>query len=71
VAVPRAAITRAGGYDGIFEIGEDNVARLVMVKTGEAYGDRVEILSGIDPGTRVAVSPPEALVDGALVEVRR
>ena len=71
VAVPRAAIMRAGGGDGIFEIGEDNVARLVMVKTGEAYGDRVEILSGIDPGTRVAVSPPEALVDGALVEVRR
>lgn len=71
VAIPRAAITRAGGVDGIFAIGEDNVARLVMVKTGEAYGDRVEILSGIDPGIRVAVSPPEALVDGALVEVRR
>ena len=71
VAVPRAAITRAGGVDGIFAIGEDNVARLVMVKTGEAYGDRVEILSGIDAGIRVAVSPPEALVDGALVEVRR
>lgn len=71
VAVPRAAITRAGGVDGIFAIGEDNVARLVMVKTGEAYGDRVEILSGIDPGTRVAVSPPEALVDGARVEIPR
>jgi membrane fusion protein, multidrug efflux system len=71
VAVPRSAITRAGGNEGLFAVGDDNVARLVLVKTGEAFGDRVEILSGIVPKTRVVVSPPEALVDGALVEFRR
>jgi len=71
VTVPRTAITRAVGYEGLFTVGEDNVARLSMVKPGELFGDRVEILSGIDPGTRVVVSPPEELVDGARVEVRR
>lgn len=71
VTVPRAAITRAAGYEGLFIVGEDNVARLALVNPGETFGDRVEILSGIDPGTRVVVSPPEALVDGARVEVRR
>ena len=71
VTVPRAAITRAAGYEGLFTIGEDNVARLSMVRPGASFGDRVEILSGIDPGTRVAVSPPEALVDGARVEIPR
>lgn len=71
VTVPRTALTRAAGYEGLFAVGEDNVARLSMVKPGEPFGDRVEILSGIDPGTRVVVSPPDALVDGARVEIRR
>lgn len=71
VTVPRTALTRAAGYEGLFIVGEDNVARLSMVKPGEPFGDRVEILSGIDPGTRVVVSPPDALVDGARVEIRR
>lgn len=71
VTVPRTAITRAAGYEGLFIVAEDNVARLSLVKPGESFDDRVEILSGVDPGTRVVVSPPEALVDGARVEVRR
>ena len=45
------------------------MARLVMVKTGRTFGDEVEILSGMEPGARVAVSPLEGLVDGARVEV--
>ncbi|GAB4370761.1 MAG: efflux RND transporter periplasmic adaptor subunit [Deltaproteobacteria bacterium] len=71
VAVPEGAILRAGGYEGIFVVGQDNVARLTMVRTGERFDGRVEILSGIDPGTRVAVSPPGTLVDGAKVEGTR
>ena len=71
LAVPPKAISRAGGFDGVFVVTPDNVARLVMVKTGRQTGDRIEILSGIDPGSRVAVFPMEKLVDGARVEVRR
>ncbi len=70
LAVPRRAITRAGGYEGLFVVAPDNTARLVLVTTGNAYGDEVEILSGIEPGARVAVSPVERLVDGARVELR-
>ncbi|MBI5419079.1 MAG: efflux RND transporter periplasmic adaptor subunit, partial [Deltaproteobacteria bacterium] len=71
LAVPEKAISRAGGYDGLFVVAPDNVARLVMVKTGGRYGDGIEILSGIEPGARVAVSPLDKLADGARVEVRR
>ncbi len=71
LAVPKRAISRAGGYEGLFVVAPDNTVRLVLVTTGEAYGDEVEILSGIEPGARVAVSPVERLVDGARVELRR
>lgn len=71
LAVPKRAISRAGGYEGLFVVPPDNTARLVLVTTGNAYGDEVEILSGIEPGARVAVSQVDRLVDGARVELRR
>jgi RND family efflux transporter MFP subunit len=71
LVVPQKAILRVGGYDALYTVTADNVARLVMVTTGKAFGDEVEILSGIEPGTRVAISPLEKLVDGARVEVRK
>lgn len=71
LVVPKRAITHVGGYEALFTVTADNVARLVMVTTGRTFGDEVEILSGIDPGTHVAVSPLEKLVDGARVEVRK
>ena len=71
LAVPRRAVTRAGGTDGVFFVGDDNVAHLSPVTLGPEFGDRVEVLSGIPPGARVAVSPLEKLVDGAVVEPRR
>jgi len=69
--VPRKAILRIGGYDGLYTVTSDNVARLVMVKTGKVSGEDVEILSGIGPGALVAVSPVDRLSDGVRVEVRR
>ena len=71
LVVPQKAISRVGGYDALYTVTADNVARLVMVTTGKEFGDEVEILSGIEPGARVAISPLEKLVDGARVEVRK
>jgi RND family efflux transporter MFP subunit len=72
LAVPKRAITRAGGSEGVFTVGAlDNVARLSMVTLGAEFDDRVEVLSGIQDGDRVALSPIDKLSDGARVEVRR
>jgi len=72
LAVPRRAITRAGGSDGVFTVGaRDNVARLSMITLGAEFDDRVEVLSGIEDGARIALSPIDRLSDGARVEVRR
>ena len=72
LAVPKRAITRAGGSEGVFTVGaRDNVARLSMITLGAEFDDRVEVLSGIEDGARVALSPIDKLSDGARVEVRR
>lgn len=72
LAVPKRAITRAGGSDGVFTVGAlDNLARLSLITLGAEFDDRVEVLSGIEDGARVALSPIDKLSDGARVEVRR
>ena len=72
LAVPKRAITRVGGSDGVFTVGAaDNVAHLSVVTLGAEFDGRVELLSGIDDGARVALSPIDKLSDGARVEVRR
>jgi len=42
-----------------------------MITLGAEFDDRVEVLSGLSDGSRVAVSPIDRLSDGARVEVRR
>jgi len=71
LVVPQKAISRVGGYDALYIVAEDNVARLVMVKTGKVSGEDVEILAGIGPGALVAVSPVDRLSDGVRVEFRK
>ncbi len=72
LAVPKRAITRAGGTEGLFVVGgADNTVRLSVVTTGADLGDRVEVLSGLSPGDRVAVAPLDRLFDGAVVEERK
>jgi RND family efflux transporter MFP subunit len=68
LAVPRRAVLRSGGSDWVFVLSPDNVARLSPVTLGASSGDRVEVLSGLSAGARVAVSPVDRLADGARVE---
>ncbi len=69
LAVPKRAITRVAGSEGVFVLsGPDNVARLAVITTGAAFGDRVEVLSGLPAGARIAVSPLDRLADGVVVE---
>lgn len=72
LAVPKRAVTRAGGSDGVFTVGaQDNVARLSIITLGAEFDGRVEVLSGLTDGARVALSQIDRLTDGARVEVRR
>jgi RND family efflux transporter MFP subunit len=69
IAVPAGAVVREGGT-AVFRI-DDNRARRVAVTAGEAFGDWVEIRSGVRPGERVVLRPPAALHDGSRVELPR
>jgi RND family efflux transporter MFP subunit len=64
---PASAIADRGQMKGVFVITGDT-ARFRLIKTGRAYDDgSVEILSGLNPGDRIAVSGVDRLKDGSKV----
>ncbi len=66
--VPRDAIYRVGALEYLFVVDESGIAHLRLVKTGKTVDGKVQILSGVLKGEKVAVSGIENLVDGAKIE---
>jgi RND family efflux transporter, MFP subunit len=67
ITVPAAAVTRKGQLTSVFVVDKDNVARMRLVTLGNPQGDRVEVLSGIDPGERIVAAISNDIRDGVRV----
>jgi multidrug efflux pump subunit AcrA (membrane-fusion protein) len=57
------------GVNRVFVVDNDKLI-VRELKVGDRIGDRIEILSGVSAGDRVAVTDVEKLVDGAKVSVQ-
>jgi RND family efflux transporter MFP subunit len=68
--VPAGAVVRRGALEGLFVLDAERRARLRWIRTGRALDDRIEVLSGLEPGERFVVDPPLALGDGTTVAER-
>jgi len=66
--VPSSAVVSQGQLTGVYLINEKKIARFRLIRTGRAFGNRIEIITGLDAGARFLVSPPPEMVDGARVE---
>lgn len=66
--VPAEAVSRDGQMERVFVEDGDHRSVLRLVRTGAAIGGRVEILSGVDDGERLVVSPPAGLREGQSLE---
>ena len=67
--VPRSALNERGQIASVFVLNADGIARLRMVTIGRAFGDLVEILTGLSEGDRVAANPQGRALDGKKVSV--
>ena len=66
--VPQKAVVIHGQLTGVFVVDPNQVAHLRLVRTGKQYGDRVEILSGLQAGQRYVTDVPVKLRAGVKVE---
>jgi multidrug efflux pump subunit AcrA (membrane-fusion protein) len=68
LTLPYSALQYRYGVNRVFVVDNDKLA-VRELKVGDRMGDRIEILSGVSAGDRVAVTDVEKLVDGAKVSV--
>jgi len=57
VYVPQQAVLRRSELNAVYVVGQDGRPLLRQVRLGRADADRIEILSGLEPGERVALDP--------------
>ncbi len=68
VIVPQTAIVRQGQLVGLYAIDREGIAHLRLVKIGKTDADRVEVLSGLNEGDRIAVDHIKEIADGTRVQ---
>lgn len=68
IQVARGAILERGQLQGVYVVGQDNIARFRLVRTGQTSRDATEILSGLTGGEQVVLGGTERVTDGARIE---
>lgn len=66
--IPESAVVIQGQLTGYFLVDDGSIARFRLMRTGRRFGERMEIISGMKPGTRYVVAPPVGLKNGIKVE---
>ena len=70
VMIPAEAIVTRGDLKGVYTVSQQNTAMLRWLRLGRTYGDRVEVLSGLNPDEAYIVSADGKLFNGAKVSVK-
>ncbi|SHJ17479.1 efflux RND transporter periplasmic adaptor subunit [Flavobacterium terrae] len=70
VLIPKAALVKQGQLNGIYTIGNGNVAILRWLRIGKTFGNQVEVLSGLTANEAYIVSSKGKLFNGAKVSVQ-
>jgi len=70
VTMSSAGVQRGVPGTFVYLVNDDSTVSVRPVKLGVTDGDRVEVLSGLQPGDRIVVDGADKLRDGAKVIVR-
>ena len=67
---PKKAIINEGQLNGIYVVGDDEVAILRWLRLGKTFGDQVEVLSGLSIGDQYVVEAEDRLYNGSKVSIK-
>ncbi len=66
--VPAKALVEKGQLTGVYVVDNQGIMTYRIIKTGQAYRDEVEVVSGLKPDERIAVAGLEHARDGGVVK---
>ena len=67
VLVPQRAVVERGQLHGVFIVDEQNMLRYRLVRPGRLHDDKIELLSGLEPGMRYVSQGVERAINGAVL----
>jgi RND family efflux transporter MFP subunit len=70
LTVPYAALQYRYGVNRVFVVNGDKLA-IRELSVGERVGDRIEVMSGVKAGERIAITDVDSLADGAVVTINK
>ena len=68
--VPVTAIITHGGLKGIYTVSQQHTAILRWLRVGKTFGDKIEVLSGLNADEQYIVSADAKLFNGAKVNIQ-
>lgn len=71
VRIPAAAVVERDGKPVVFVVGDKDTVAMTPVSVGEKMGDAdVQVMSGVEAGATVVVSPPDTLQNGSRIKAK-
>lgn len=67
--LPQAAVVVRDGFAYVYRVGKEHRVEQIKVVTGRRNGDRIEIVSGLQPDAKVVAAGAGFLNDGDLVQM--
>jgi membrane fusion protein, multidrug efflux system len=68
IQVARQAVVERGQLQGVYVVGQDNIARFRLIRTGATRQDAVEVLSGLASGEQIVLAGVERVSDGVRIQ---
>jgi len=69
--IPRTAVVERGQLQGVYVLDADQIAGLRYVTLGKSVGEKVEILSGLQDGEKLAAAPTDQELSGKKILVQQ
>ncbi|MGA8151461.1 MAG: efflux RND transporter periplasmic adaptor subunit [Terriglobales bacterium] len=68
--IPRSAVVERGQLQGIYVLGQNQVASLRYITLGKPSGGEIEVLAGLEDGERLVAKPGVVDLHGKRIEVQ-
>lgn len=68
IIVPAKAVIEKGQLTGLYVVDEKGIVSFRPVRIGKSYGDKVEVLSGLNPNERIITEGTEMAIDGGVIK---
>jgi len=70
IVIPTSSIVANGSLKGVYTVSEQNTAILRWLRIGKTYGDKVEILSGLNAKEQYIIHAEGKLFNGAKITIQ-